>query len=210
MIYRHYLKTWPHYGNFAVHNLLSVNSEILANFELDPVFPYERAAGIKLLALDVDGILTDGGIYYNADGLFAKRFDCHDGVAIKLAQSANITIALISGMESAAVEQRAKVLGIEEVYCGIFDKLATITELKQKYQLEWSQIAFVGDDWVDLPVLRVVGLALTVKNAQPEVRGLVHYVSRYGGGHGALRHLLRHILAAQSKLEDLLRIWLTK
>jgi 3-deoxy-D-manno-octulosonate 8-phosphate phosphatase (KDO 8-P phosphatase) len=193
-----------------VPKISAVNSKTLAGFELDQTFPYAQAAGIKLLALDVDGILTDGGLYYDADGLYAKRFDCQDGVGIKLAQNADIIVAIITGMESAAVEQRAKTLGIEEIYCGIFDKLKIINLLKDKYQLEWSQISYVGDDWVDLPVLRVVGLALTVRDAQPEVRGFAHYVSRYGGGRGGVRDLVRHILAAKNKLEEQLLVWLDK
>jgi 3-deoxy-D-manno-octulosonate 8-phosphate phosphatase (KDO 8-P phosphatase) len=188
----------------------SSNAGFLAGFELDPAFPREPALPIKLLALDVDGVLTDNGLYYTADGLYAKRFDCQDGVAVKLAQKADILVAIITGMESGAVLRRAETLGITEVYCGVFDKLRSILELKDKYGLEWAQIAYIGDDWVDLPVLRAVGLALAVKNAQPEVRGCAHYVSRYAGGHGGVRDLVRHILAAQNKLEELLLVWLKK
>jgi 3-deoxy-D-manno-octulosonate 8-phosphate phosphatase (KDO 8-P phosphatase) len=193
-----------------VHEPSAVNSEVLAAFELDPAFPYAQAAGIKLLALDVDGVLTDGGLYYNDAGMYAKRFDCQDGVAVKLAQEADIVVAVITGMESEAVLHRVKTLGIEEIYCGIFDKLKVMTALKDKYRLEWSHIAYIGDDWVDLPVLRKAGLALTVRDAQPEVRGVAHYVSRYGGGRGGVRELVRHILAAQNKLEELLLVWLEK
>jgi 3-deoxy-D-manno-octulosonate 8-phosphate phosphatase (KDO 8-P phosphatase) len=193
-----------------MHDPSSADAGFLAGFELDPAFPRELALKIKLLALDVDGVLTDNGLYYNDDGLYSKRFDCQDGVAVKLAQKADIQVAIITGMASEAVLRRAETLGITDVYCGAFNKVRCIRELKDKYRLEWPQIAYIGDDWVDLPVMSAVGLALAVRDAQPEVRGFAHYVSRYGGGRGAVRDLVRHILAAQDKLEELLRIWLKK
>ncbi|MDR2892333.1 MAG: phenylphosphate carboxylase subunit delta [Deltaproteobacteria bacterium] len=182
----------------------------LAAFELDPAFPGDLARKVRLIALDVDGILTDGGLYYDASGLTMKRFDCQDGVAVKLAQQAGLVVVIITGMESAAVEQRVRVLGIEEFHSGIFDKASVMQSLLDKYGLTWDEAAYAGDDWLDLPVLRRVGLSMTVCDAQPEVRGLVHYVSRRGGGRGAVRELVRHILAAQGKLAELLDGWASK
>lgn len=183
------------------------NPQVLAALELDPSFPYAKAEKVKFLAFDVDGILTDGGLYYDASGLCMKRFDVQDGVAFKLAQNVGIVMALITGMESSAVEQRARALGIEECHSGIFDKVAVMEELRKKHSLEWNEIAYTGDDWLDIPLLRRVGLAMTVADAQPEVRGLVDYVSPLGGGRGAVRQLVRHVLAAQGKLEPQLRQW---
>ena len=190
--------------------MLTPDTDKLASFELDPAFPHELAKNIRIIALDVDGILTDGGLYYDASGLTIKRFDCQDGVAVKLAQKAGLQVAIITGMESAAVERRACTLGIEECHSGIYDKVATMRGLLEKYDLSWEQAAYAGDDWLDIPVLRRVGLAMTVCDAQPEVRKLAHYVSRRGGGRGGVRELVRHILAAQGKLEELLREWASK
>lgn len=183
------------------------NAQDLAKLELDAAFPFAKAAKIRLLALDVDGILTDNGLYYDAEGLSIKRFDCADGVGIKLLQSANIVVALITGMDAAAVARRAATLEITECYHGSLDKVASMTELMQKYGLGWEEVAYAGDDWMDLPLLRRAGLALTVSNAQPEVRALAHYVSPKEGGRGAVRQLARHILAAGGRLEALLAPW---
>ncbi|MDR1125683.1 MAG: HAD hydrolase family protein [Deltaproteobacteria bacterium] len=179
----------------------------LAKLELDAGFPFERAADVKLLALDVDGVLTDGGLYYDAEGLCLKRFDVADGVGVKLLQTADIVVALITGMDAAAVVRRAAALEITECYHGSLDKVASMTELMHKYGLGWEQVAYAGDDWMDLPLLRRAGLALTVANAQPEVRALAHYVSPKEGGRGAVRQLARHILAARGRLEQLLTPW---
>ncbi|MDL2306674.1 HAD hydrolase family protein [Desulfovibrio sp. OttesenSCG-928-C06] len=186
------------------------NPKVLASLELDPAFPYAKAEGIRLLAFDVDGILTDGGLYYDASGLCMKRFDVQDGVAFKLAQNVGIITALITGMESSAAEKRAEALGIEEFYSGIFDKVATMEEIRKKHSLDWSEIAYTGDDWLDMPLLRRVGLSMTVADAQPEVRGMVDYVSPLGGGRGAVRQLVRHVLVAQGKLEEQLGHWASR
>lgn len=183
------------------------NAQELARLELDAAFPFERAAGVRLLALDVDGILTDNGLYYDAEGLSIKRFDCADGVGVKLLQAADIVVALITGMDAAAVARRAATLDITECYHGSLDKVASMTELMRKYGLDWEQVAYAGDDWMDLPLLRRAGLALSVANAQPEVRSMVHYVSPREGGRGAVRQLARHILAAHGRLETLLNPW---
>lgn len=183
------------------------NAQDLARLELDAAFPFAKAAKIKLLALDVDGILTDNGLYYDAEGLSIKRFDCADGVGVKLLQAADIVVALITGMDAASVARRAATLEITECYHGSLDKVASMTELMQKYGLSWEEVAYAGDDWMDLPLLRRAGLALTVANAQPEVRALVDYVSPKEGGRGAVRQLARHILAARGRLEALLTPW---
>lgn len=172
--------------------------------DVDPAFPAELARPVKLLVLDVDGVLTDGGLYYESSGLSCKRFDVQDGLGIKLAQRAGLEVAIISGMESEALMRRAADLGVEECHAGTFYKLPKLEEIMRARGLGWHEVAYVGDDVIDLPVMLRAGLALSVKNAQPEARVAAHYVAPLGGGAGGVRWLIRHILLAQNRLEDIL------
>jgi 3-deoxy-D-manno-octulosonate 8-phosphate phosphatase (KDO 8-P phosphatase) len=183
-------------------------AKTLAALDLDPDFPAQRARAVKLVVLDVDGVLTDGGLYYSDAGLACKRFDVQDGLGIKQAQRAGIEIALISGMESKALERRAADLGVAECHAGRFRKLPCLLEILRKNNLKWENVACMGDDIIDLPMLHLAGLALATQNAQPEVKFLAHYISPLPGGKGAVRQVLRHILAAQGRQEDLLRHFL--
>lgn len=176
----------------------------MCEFERDPDFPSELAKNIEMLVLDVDGVLTDGGLYYNDDGLAMKRFDVQDGLGIKLAQRAGIEIVIISGMVSEALQKRAKDLAIEDCHAGCFHKLPKMQEIMQARGLDWHQVAYIGDDVIDLPVLCRAGLAVAVHNAQPEVRAAAHYVSPQNGGNGGVRWVIRHILLARGSLEVLL------
>jgi 3-deoxy-D-manno-octulosonate 8-phosphate phosphatase (KDO 8-P phosphatase) len=184
-------------------------SKALAVLDLDPDFPAQRAKAVKLVVLDVDGVLTDGGLYYNDAGLAFKRFDVQDGLGIRQAMRAGIEIALISGMKSGALEQRAADLGITECHAGRFHKLPCLLEIMQKNNLEWENVACMGDDVIDLSMLRLAGLAVAVRNAQPEAKFLAHYISPLAGGRGAVRQVLRHILAAQGRQEELLNYFLS-
>ena len=172
--------------------------------DLDLLFPAALALPVKMLVLDVDGVLTDGGLYYGDQGLAIKRFDVQDGLGIKLAQQVGLEFSLISGMESAALRQRARDLGISECYAGSLDKLPILQDIMRRKGLDWPAVACLGDDLPDLPLLRRAGLALAVQNAQPEVRRAAHYVSPLFGGRGAVRQILRQILLAQGRLEELL------
>lgn len=176
----------------------------LCALERDPAFPDGRAKAIRLLALDVDGVLTDGGLYYNDDGLAMKRFDVQDGLGVKLAQRAGIEVVILSGMESPALLKRAGDLGITECHAGFFRKLPKLEEILAARGMDWTELAYVGDDVIDLPALRRAGLALAVRNAQPEIRAVAHYVAPLDGGAGAVRWLIRHILLAQDRLAPLL------
>lgn len=176
----------------------------MCELERDPSFPDEAAKSVKMLVLDVDGVLTDGGLYYNDDGLSVKRFDVQDGLGIKLAQRAGIEVVIISGMESPALMKRACDLGIEECHAGCFHKLPKLEEIMAARGIGWHEVAYIGDDVVDLPVLRRVGLPLAVKNAQPEVRAIVRYVTPLPGGSGGVRWVIRHILLAQDRLAPIL------
>ncbi|WP_456432000.1 KdsC family phosphatase [Thermosulfuriphilus sp.] len=175
-------------------------------------FPPEvlkRAAGIRLLLLDVDGILTDGQIIVAADGSEIKSFCVRDGMGIKLLQMAGLEVALLTSRTSPPLVHRARELGIKTVIQGSLHKLDLYLELCRKKGLEDQQVAYMGDDWIDLPVLKRVGLAVTVPQAWPPLKEHVHYVTRLSGGHGAVREVADLILQAQGKWEELLRCFLT-
>lgn len=167
-------------------------------------FPWDRAKKIRLFVMDVDGVLTDGGLYYGPAGELSKRFDVQDGLGISLLRKAGIIPAIITGMDSGSVRKRAEILNITEYYAGTEGKLFCLEELMRKYSFSFDQVAFMGDDWIDLGPMLKVGLALAPANAQPEVKACAHFVSNCSGGHGAVRGMVRHILQAQEKLEQLL------
>lgn len=149
----------------------------------------DRLAQVQLLALDVDGVLTDGSLYYTERGEELKQFHVRDGQGIKLVQQAGITVALLSGNASAAVEQRARVLGITHVFLGLDDKLATLTAVCARLGIALEHVAYVGDDINDLPALRAVGCPCTVADATPENRACALYITHLPGGRGAVREL---------------------
>ena len=148
-----------------------------------------RLARVKLLALDVDGVLTDGSLYYTERGEEIKKFHVRDGQGIKLVQQAGIEVALMSGNASAAVQQRARVLGITYVFLGIDDKLATLTAFCTRLGLSLAQVAYVGDDVNDLPTLHAVGCPCTVADAMSANRACAFYITSLPGGHGAVREI---------------------
>ena len=170
-------------------------------------FPVQAALDIRLLVLDVDGVLTDGGLYYDLQNQVMKRFDVQDGLGIQIAQQAGITVAVITGLVSRAVEIRVRDLGIKDYYAGYLDKRACLEEIRARYNLRWEQMAYLGDDWVDLSVMDMVGLPLAVANAQPEVKNIANYVTTAKGGQGAVREVIRHLLMAQGKYEAVLAAW---
>ena len=149
---------------------------------------------IKLLLLDVDGVLTDGTIILDCQGNELKAFHVRDGHGIKLAQRAGIIIGLITGRKSEVVNIRARELGIEEVHQGAHEKLAIYESLLAKYGARDSEVAFMGDDIVDLDLLKRAGLAATVADCDPAVRPHVHLVMKAEGGRGAVREFINLIL----------------
>jgi len=167
----------------------------------------QRAAGVRLLVLDVDGVLTDGGLYYDAKGNISKRFNVQDGLGIKVAQGAGLEIAVITGLKSEAVEKRVRELGIEEYHAGHLAKAALLDGMRQARGLEWTQLAYLGDDWVDAGPLGLVGLPMAVANAQPEILDLAAWVSTRPGGHGAVREAIRFILDARGDLGAQWALW---
>ena len=156
-----------------------------------------RAARIRLLVLDVDGVLTDGGLYYGADGESVKRFSVQDGLAMVAARRAGLGLAVVSGRSSAAVERRLSELGVSEIHQGVGDKSAILDDLMSRLALRSAQVAAMGDDLPDLPLLRRVGVALAPRNAVPEVRKAAHWVAGRNGGEGAVREAIELLLRAR-------------
>ena len=170
-------------------------------------FPMEIAKGIRVLVLDVDGVLTDGGLYYDLQHQVMKRFNVQDGLGMKIALQNDIRIAVITGLNSQAVAKRMQDLGIDDYYAGFQDKRGCLEEIRAKYSLNWDQIAYLGDDWVDLSVMAMVGLPMAVLNAQPEVKEIAKFITSTRGGDGAVREVIRHILLAQGKYDAVLAAW---
>jgi len=162
------------------------------------------AAGVRLVVLDVDGVLTDGGIYLGATGagekVEMKRYEITDGLGIHLLQNAGIQVAIVTGRESLSVRLRADELQITECHQdGTANKLPIVRALVERLGLSWKEVAFVSDDLADIPVLRRVGLAAAVANAVPEVRALAHWVATRRGGHGAVREFAEQLLRARGE-----------
>lgn len=165
----------------------------------------KRAINIKMIIFDVDGVLTDGGIYIGENGELYKPFFCRDGLAITLSQKAGLKTAIITGRNSKQLAYRAKELKINEVFQGHMDKRAAYRELKSKTGFSDEEIAYIADDLIDLPILLQVGLPMAVGDAVPEVRKESLLVSGFNGGHGAVRELLEFILKAQGRWDGIIR-----
>lgn len=155
---------------------------------------------IRLVAFDVDGVLTDGGLYLSDSGDEFKRFNSLDGHGLKMLRASGVELAIITGRRSKCVELRAKNLGIQRLYQGVEDKWEAMQSLLAETKLAPEAAAFMGDDVIDLPVMRRVGLALSVPAAPQLVREHAHYVSQREGGHGAVREVCELIMAAQGTL----------
>jgi 3-deoxy-D-manno-octulosonate 8-phosphate phosphatase (KDO 8-P phosphatase) len=168
----------------------------------------ERAAKIRLLLFDVDGVLTDGKIVLHADGTESKVFDIKDGTAIVWAQRLGLQVGFLSARTSAATTQRAAQLGITLVHQGVPSKLETYDQIADSLMLDDEEVAYMGDDILDLPVLSRVGLAAAPADAAEEVRARVHWVSGARGGDGAARDLIQLILRAQEKWDSIVATYM--
>jgi 3-deoxy-D-manno-octulosonate 8-phosphate phosphatase (KDO 8-P phosphatase) len=167
-----------------------------------PDYPPEvrqRARAIRLLILDVDGVLTDGRLYFGPKGETLKVFHVRDGHGLKMAQRAGIEVALVSGRRSDAAYHRAKELGISRFHEGVRDKVAVMEEIMAAMQIQPAEVAAVGDDLVDLPLMARVGLSVAVADAVPEVVAAAHWVTSLPGGRGAVREVCDLLLKAQGK-----------
>lgn len=160
----------------------------------------QRILPIRLIAFDVDGILTDGGLYLSDSGEEFKRFNSLDGHGLKMLKASGVELAIITGRTSHCVAMRAKNLGITHLFQGVEKKWEVMQELLGKLNLTPESAAFMGDDVVDLPAMRRVGLALTVPNSPAAVREYAHYTTRQEGGHGAVREACELIMTAQGTL----------
>jgi 3-deoxy-D-manno-octulosonate 8-phosphate phosphatase (KDO 8-P phosphatase) len=158
-----------------------------------------RAAVIRLLALDVDGVLTDGLIYYGNSGEELKTFNIKDGLGIKLLQKAGVRVAIITGRQSQIVVRRAQELGIEDVVQGREDKRQALLELCQRRGISLDECAYMGDDLPDLGAITAAGLGMTVADADAAVHAAAQWRSRFNGGAGAVREACEFILSAKGK-----------
>jgi 3-deoxy-D-manno-octulosonate 8-phosphate phosphatase (KDO 8-P phosphatase) len=163
----------------------------------------KQAKRIKLLLLDVDGVLTDGKIYLDDNGQETKAFDIHDGHGITLLHRAGIQVGIISGRSSKSVEFRAKELSIQEVHQGVADKMKVYEEILNRRHLKDQDVAYIGDDLMDLPLLRRVGLSVVVANAHEAVKKNVDWVTKKEGGAGAVREVVDHLLRCQGRWSEL-------
>ena len=164
----------------------------------------ESAKKIKLLLLDVDGVLTDGRLYYGNSGEEMKAFNIQDGLGIKLLQQGNVQVGIITGRVSALLQRRADELGISPVVQGREDKLTALNELLQTMDISLNEIAFMGDDLPDLAVIRRVGLGITPANGSSTLAQQAHWQTTRRGGDGAVREVAEMILGAQGSLDSIL------
>jgi 3-deoxy-D-manno-octulosonate 8-phosphate phosphatase (KDO 8-P phosphatase) len=163
-----------------------------------------RAARVRLACFDVDGVLTDGKLWYADGEQEIKAFHVHDGLGLKLLRDNGIEIALITARQSRVVEKRALELGIEHVYQGQKDKLGVFTMLLESFGLTAEQASYTGDDLPDLAVMRLAGLAIAVANAHPWIKPHAHWTTRHSGGNGAVREVSDLLLLAQGRVDGVL------
>jgi 3-deoxy-D-manno-octulosonate 8-phosphate phosphatase (KDO 8-P phosphatase) len=169
---------------------------------------HEKAKAVKLVIFDVDGVLTDGGLFLGDDGQEYKAFHSRDGHGMKMLQFTGVVIGIITGRTSEVVRLRMESLGIEYVYQGKQEKLPAYEELRDKLGLADEQIAYVGDDVVDLPIMRQVGLSIAVQDAHPFVLQHAHWQTPHAGGRGAARDVCEMIMQAQGTLQSSLEHYL--
>ncbi|RYX90078.1 MAG: 3-deoxy-D-manno-octulosonate 8-phosphate phosphatase [Comamonadaceae bacterium] len=178
-----------------------------------------RAQDVKVAFFDVDGVLTDGGLYFGQTSTAAgtgdysavetlKRFSVLDGHGLKMLQKAGITPAIITGRDSPVLRARLQALGITHAHFGTEAKLAAATETMQKLRLDWTQVAAMGDDWPDLPVMRRAAVCCAPANAHIEVKAIAHHVTQAAGGHGAAREFCDLLLVASGRYAALLEGYL--
>lgn len=159
-----------------------------------------------MLISDVDGVWTDGSFYKGPDSFELKKFSVFDGVGMAMARTADLRIALISGRFSPATESRAKELKIKDVYNGTLNKIPAYEELKKKYELDDSSIAYLGDDWIDIPVMNRVAVPIAVENASLEVKNIAIHITKTSGGNGAFREAVEWIIDQQGRKEEIIEM----
>ncbi len=170
----------------------------------------KSAKRVRLLIADVDGVLTTGSLLYDPNGTEIKIFNVQDGMGIKMLQQTGVHVAIITARKSAAVEKRMQDLKIEHVYQGQADKLQAYEELKQKLQITDAEIAYIGDDLPDLPLLRRVGFSVTVPNAPKVIQENTAWMTQASGGNGAVRELCEFIMHAQGTYQTVIDSYLQR
>lgn len=175
---------------------------------LQPQQLRQRLAGLRLMAFDVDGVLTDGRLWYGPDGNEMKSFDAHDGHGLKMLREAGLKLAFITSRRSGIVERRARELGIHYCLQGVEDKLTGFDDILRELNFRADAAGFMGDDLLDLPVLVRAGFAASVPGAPESVRSRVHLVTSRPGGGGAVREVCELILEAQEKLAPMVAAYL--
>ena len=168
----------------------------------------DKAKNLKLLILDVDGVLTDGRLYFDNEGTEYKCFHARDGHGLKLLQQTGVKVAVISGRKSNSVELRMKSLGIDYVYQGHEDKLSAFAELLDSVNIKAEQVAYVGDDLLDLPIMKRVGLAIAVNDANFAVKERADWCTVLAGGQGAVREVCDLLMQAQGNYDKVLDYYL--
>jgi 3-deoxy-D-manno-octulosonate 8-phosphate phosphatase (KDO 8-P phosphatase) len=164
-----------------------------------PLRPSDDLARVRLLSCDVDGVLTDGGLYYDKDGYAMARFHVLDGMGMKRLQAAGIRVCIVSQSRSQAIEARARALKVDQCFMGIDDKLEVVAEYARSVGISLSEICHIADDINDLGLLRAAGVSVTVPGGVPEVQAVCGYVTRAEGGHGAVRELCEAIIDSMNR-----------
>lgn len=172
------------------------------SLQFDPALLLQ-AQGIRVVFFDVDGVLTDGGLYFSETGETLKRFHTLDGHGLKLLQKAGITPAVVTGRDSPALRARLQALGVTHVRYGTEDKAPAAQEILNALGLDWTQAAAMGDDWPDAAMMRRAAFACAPSNAHPEVRTMAHHVTERQGGDGAARELCDLLLVASGRYASL-------
>lgn len=167
----------------------------------------EKAKRVKMLLMDVDGVLTDGKLYYTQEGEEIKVFNVRDGLGIKLIQKAGIKTGVISGRNSKPLINRLRELGVEEIYLGHNEKLPAFEEILKKNHLSYGEVAFIGDDYVDVPILRRVGFPIVVCDAPKVVKETALYITKAKGGEGAVREAIEYLLELRGELKEMLKYY---
>ena len=161
---------------------------------------------ISLIISDIDGVWTDGSIYKGTDNMEFKKFSVFDGVGVAYARAAGLKIAVISARYSSATEHRVKELGITDVYNGGLNKLPAYADLKTKYGLSDNEVAYIGDDLIDIPVMEQVGFPIAVQNAHPRVKAIAAFITEASGGQGAFREAVEWVIDQQGRTKEVYQI----
>jgi 3-deoxy-D-manno-octulosonate 8-phosphate phosphatase (KDO 8-P phosphatase) len=192
------------------YRTMARNRILTANQDAQRLTALAKAAPLRLLLLDVDGVLTDGSIFFSHDGMESKAFNTQDGFGLRLLLEAGIETGVITARTSEAVSRRARDLRMRYVFQGESNKLTAFMEITRQSGLKPFEIAYMGDDWLDLVLLIRVGFAAAPANAVEEVKRVAHYVCRKPGGHGAVREICDFLLEAKGVSQQLLQTYMSR